>query len=69
MNIASVEDVDLAMKNGVNYPQGLLEWADEIGPGVILNRIESLQQMYGEDRYRPNPLLKRKVDKGELFYE
>jgi len=69
MNIASVEDVDLAIKNGVNYPKGLLEWADEIGPGIILNRMESLQEMYGEDRYRPNPLLKRKVAKGELFYE
>lgn len=69
MNIASVEDVDLAMKNGVNYPKGLLEWADEIGLGVILNRMEYLQEMYGEDRYRPNPLLKRKVAKGEQFYE
>jgi 3-hydroxybutyryl-CoA dehydrogenase len=69
MNVASVEDVDLAMINGVNYPKGLLKWADEIGVDVILNRIESLQQMYGEDRYRPNPLLKQKVAKGEQFYE
>ena len=69
MNIASVEDVDLAMKNGVNYPKGLLKWADEIGLDVVLKRIETLQKMYGEDRYRPNPLLKQKVARGEFFYE
>lgn len=69
MNVASVEDVDVAMENGVNYPKGLLKWADEIGLDVVLNRMESLQKMYGEDRYRPNPLLKQKVTKGELFYE
>ena len=69
MNIASVEDVDLAMQNGVNYPKGLLKWADEIGLDVVLNRMKSLQEKYGEDRYRPNPLLKQKVAKGELFYE
>lgn len=69
MNVASAKDVDLAMRNGLNYPKGLLEWADEIGPDVVLNRMESLQQMYGEDRYRPNPLLKRKVARGELFHE
>lgn len=69
MNIASVEDVDLAMKNGVNYPKGLLEWADEIGLDLILNRIESLQEKYGEDRYRPNPLLKQKAASDKTFYE
>lgn len=69
MNIATAEDVDLAMKNGVNYPRGLLEWADEIGLDVVLNRIKSLYEKYGEDRYRPNPLLKQKVARGELFHE
>lgn len=69
MNIASVEDVDTAMKNGVNYPKGLLEWADEIGLDVVLDRMESLQDLYGEDRYRPNPLLKQMVRSGKKFYE
>jgi 3-hydroxybutyryl-CoA dehydrogenase len=69
MNIASVEDVDLAMKNGVNYPKGLLEWADEIGLDLVLNRMESLQEKYGEDRYRPNPLLKQKAASDKPFYE
>ncbi|CAN5144590.1 hypothetical protein BH23BAC3_BH23BAC3_11190 [soil metagenome] len=68
MNAASIEDVDLAMKNGVNYPKGLLEWADEIGPSVVLDWMSALQVEYREDRYRPNPLLKRKVRNGENFH-
>lgn len=68
MNVASIEDVDLAMKNGVNYPKGLIEWADEIGPSVVLDWMSALQVEYREDRYRPNPLLKRKVRNGENFY-
>ncbi len=69
MNIATVEDVDLAMKHGVNYPKGLLEWADELGPNWVLSELETLQDYYGEDRYRPNPLLKQKAKDGEYFHE
>ncbi len=61
MNIASPKDVDLAMTKGVNYPKGLLAWAEEIGLSTVLERLEVLQEEYGEDRYRPNPLLKRHV--------
>lgn len=68
MNVASVEDVDLAMTNGVNYPRGLLKWADEIGLPEVLDRISELHVEYREDRYRPNPLLKRKVRNNETFY-
>lgn len=69
MNIASVEDVDLAMQNGVNYPKGLLKWGDEIGLKNILDRMTALQVKYREDRYRPNPLLKTMVAEGKNFYE
>lgn len=68
MNVATVEDVDLAMTKGVNYPKGLLKWADEIGLANVLDRISSLQTEYREDRYRPNPLLKRKVRNNQTFY-
>lgn len=68
MNVATQEDVDLAMTNGVNYPKGLLKWADEIGPSTVLDWISTLQVEYREDRYRPNPLLKRKVRNNETFY-
>lgn len=69
MNIASIEDVDLAMQNGVNYPKGLLKWADEIGLKNVLDRMTALQVEYREDRYRPNPLLKKMVAEGNEFYE
>jgi 3-hydroxybutyryl-CoA dehydrogenase len=68
MNVATVEDVDLAMTKGVNYPKGLLKWADEIGLQKVLDRMSRLQTEYREDRYRPNPLLKRKVRNNETFY-
>jgi 3-hydroxybutyryl-CoA dehydrogenase len=68
MNVATIEDVDLAMTKGVNYPKGLLKWADEIGLSEVLDRISNLQRIYGEDRYRPNPLLKKMVENNETFY-
>lgn len=68
MNIASVKDIDLAMTKGVNYPKGLLKWADEMGLANVLDKITALQVEYREDRYRPNPLLKRKVRNSETFY-
>ncbi len=68
LNIASRDDVELAMTRGVNYPRGLLRWADDLGLPVVLERLEVLQDEYGEDRYRPNPLLKRMVRRGETFF-
>ncbi len=61
MQVTSREDVDLAMTKGVNYPKGLLAWADEIGLKNVLAQLQALFDEYGEDRYRPNPLLKRMV--------
>lgn len=68
LNIASKEDVDLAMTKGVNYPKGLLKWADEIGLDTVLAKLEVLFAEYGDDRYRPNPLLRRMVRDGRKFY-
>jgi len=68
MNVASVQDVDLAMTNGVNYPKGLLKWADDIGLSTVLDCMSALHIKYREDRYRPNPLLKKKVSTEESFY-
>ena len=68
LNIANKEDIDLAMTKGVNYPKGLLTWADEIGIENVLKQLENLQTEYGEDRYRPSPLLKRMVRENKTFY-
>ena len=68
LNIATKEDIDLAMTNGVNYPKGLLKWADEIGLENVLAKLETMFVEYGEDRYRPSPLLRRMVRDNQTFY-
>lgn len=62
--VASPEDIDRAMKLGTNYPLGPLEWADQIGLDQVLGVLEGLQAEYGEDRYRPAPLLREHVRAG-----
>lgn len=57
--VASATDIDLAMTKGVNYPKGLLAWAEEKGASHWLGVLERLQATYGEDRYRPSPQLRR----------
>ena len=59
LRVASVRDIDLAMMKGVNYPKGLLAWGDELGLDSVLRSMTELQHEYGEDRYRPSPLLRR----------
>lgn len=68
LKIASREDIDLAMTKGVNYPKGLLKWADEIGLKKVLDEIEKLRETYMEDRYRPSVLLKKKVWEESTFW-
>lgn len=68
LGIASRDDLDLAVTKGVNYPKGLLRWADEKGLEHCLATLERLQAEYGEDRYRPSPLLRRMVRSGSRFY-
>ncbi len=55
--VCSIQDVDIAMKSGMNYPQGPMEWADNIGLNTIFATIKGLSQSYGEDRYRMSPLV------------
>ncbi|MCA9938362.1 MAG: hypothetical protein KC418_06955 [Anaerolineales bacterium] len=64
--VASPEDIDRAMKLGTNYPYGPLEWADIIGLDTVLGVMTGLFQEWGDDRYRPAPLLRRMVIAGML---
>jgi 3-hydroxybutyryl-CoA dehydrogenase len=59
--VASKEDIDTAMKLGANHPMGPLALADLIGLDVCLAIMEVLHQEFGEDKYRPHPLLKKMV--------
>jgi 3-hydroxybutyryl-CoA dehydrogenase len=58
-NIATAEDIDLAMTKGVNYPKGLLAWCDELGADYVLAGLDSLYDNYHEDRYRASVLLRK----------
>ncbi|MCB9170200.1 MAG: NAD(P)-binding domain-containing protein [Flavobacteriales bacterium] len=68
LRIASRDDLELAMTKGVNYPKGLLAWADALGIAHCLRSLELLQEEYGEDRYRPSPLLRNMVRDGRKFF-
>ena len=58
LQIASPQDLEVAMTKGVNYPKGLLQWCNEWGVTKALGILEGLHNRYGDDRYRPSPILR-----------
>lgn len=60
-NVASERDIDTAMRLGVNYPKGPLQWGAELGWQRVLRVLENLQAHYGEERYRPCSLLRQRA--------
>ncbi len=64
--LASPQDIDTAMKLGTNQPMGPLTLADFIGLDTVLAIAKVLHEGLGDDKYRPNPLLKQYVDAGWL---
>ena len=66
--IATRDDIDTAMTTGVNYPKGLLQWADDIGLNAPLEQLKELHTRSGDDRYIASPLLIKKVEEGGTFY-
>jgi 3-hydroxybutyryl-CoA dehydrogenase len=68
LRVASRDDIDLAMTHGVNYPKGLLAWADEIGIDRVVEQLDGLHGEYLDDRYRCCALLRRMGKEGKTFY-
>ena len=59
--VATEQDIDTAMRLGVNYPYGPLAWGAQLGWQRILRLLENLQHHYGEERYRPCSLLRQRA--------
>jgi 3-hydroxybutyryl-CoA dehydrogenase len=64
--VATPEAVDQVMKLGMNHPMGPLTLADFIGLDTCLYIMETLQEGFGDDKYRPCPLLRKYVSAGWL---
>ncbi len=64
--VAAAEDIDRAMQLGTNYPHGPLAWGDLMGLDAVLGVMSGLFAEWGDDRYRPSPLLRRLVAAGRL---
>ena len=68
LNIASAKDIDNAMTKGVNYPRGLLSWADEKGIDWCVSVLDNLYDEYREDRYRCSPILRKMNKENSTFF-
>ncbi len=64
---ASIEDIDLGMKLGTNYPHGPFEWADKIGIEHVFELLEAVYMDTKDERYKICPLLKTKYLREEAF--
>ena len=67
-SIATRDDIDTAMTTGVNYPKGLLKWADDIGLNARLSQLKNLHTQSGDNRYIDSPLLEKMVEERSTFY-
>ena len=68
LNIALAKDIDNAMTKGVNYPKGLLAWADELEIQWCVEKLDALYNEYHEDRYRCSPILRRMSKENKTFF-
>jgi 3-hydroxybutyryl-CoA dehydrogenase len=67
--VCTAPDADVAMRLGVNYPLGPLEWASRIGVSALGATLEHLSQAYGEDRYRLSPYIQQSIFSGTALHE
>jgi len=68
LNIATATAIDNAMTKGVNYPKGLLTWADEKGMEWCVSTLDQLYDEYHEDRYRCSALLRKMNAQNQTFF-
>jgi len=68
LGVASAADIDHAMTKGVNYPKGLLKWADELGMDTCVQQLDKLYNDYHEDRYRCSVILRRMQHNKQSFF-
>jgi len=59
--IASADGIDTALKLGLNYPLGPIEWSERIGLDRVVATLDGLHSYYGEERYRVAPRLRRSL--------
>ena len=69
IGVASPRAIDTAMRLGTSYPAGPVEWADELGPDVVVTVLDHLADHYREERYRASPLLRRAAITGRSLRE
>lgn len=65
LGIASVEDIEAAVKLGLGYPSGPLAMGDETGAARVLEILDNMQRVTGDMRYRPSPWLRRRAQLGQ----
>ena len=65
--VASAEDIDVAMKLGTNYPHGPVEWGEKIGFNQVVAVLSALHRDIGDDRYRVAPLLRQLALTGRFW--
>ena len=69
IGLASPNDIDIAMRLGLNYPKGPLELADHLGADTVFTIMQEMHRISGDDRYRPSLWLRRHAQLGLSIWE
>ncbi|NRP52945.1 MULTISPECIES: 3-hydroxyacyl-CoA dehydrogenase [unclassified Marinobacterium] len=69
LGIADAAGIDAAMQAGVNYPTGLLAWADKLGTSFVADVLDNINLFYGDDRYRVSPALLQRAFINAPFHQ
>jgi len=64
--VASMENIDFAMRNGIGLPLGPFEMADKIGLDKVMRWMENIYEEFGDHKYKPHPMIKRLVRANHL---